>query len=106
ALPAVTRYNIPLAVERYARVAVALGGARDTPALQAASEGSRLLSRLIPGCGLPTSLAAAGVPKAGLGRVAPAAWKVQRLLANNPRPMQLEDIDAVYRDACWGPDIR
>jgi len=105
-LPAVMRYNIPWAVERYARVAVALGAASDRPALQTALEGSRLLSRLIADCGLPTSLAAAGVPKADLGRLAPAAWKVQRLLANNPRPMQLEDIDAVYRDACWGPDIR
>jgi alcohol dehydrogenase class IV len=54
------------------------------------------LRSLVGELGIPTSLAALGVPKDALGELTEAAYGVRRLLDNNPVELSREDIRAIY----------
>lgn len=57
------------------------------------------INRLCEELKIPKNLAAVGIPREALPRLAEGALKVTRLLANNPRPIILRDAIALYESA-------
>lgn len=98
-LPYVMEFNLPVAVERYARVAELLGvpdgGSREIRA----KAGIDTIRKLMLDCGIPASLSELGILKDVLPGMAASAMKVQRLLVNNPREVTLEDAVSIYTKA-------
>ena len=99
-LPHVLRFNLPAASAVYAEIA-----ADAFPELAAVPEAARAeafvaaLAALAADLGLPTTLAAAGIPAEALPTLAADAMKQARLLVNNPRPLAEADALAIYRQA-------
>jgi alcohol dehydrogenase class IV len=98
-LPHVMEFNLPVAVERYARVAGILGiEDRGNPASMA-EQGVLAVRELLAGCGIPETLSELGIGEDAIPRMAASALKVQRLLVNNPREVSLEDAAEIYSNA-------
>lgn len=97
-LSAVMEYNIPAAVERYARLAVCLGVPRDPAASQReiAYRGAQAVRQLCIDCGVEPRLAAHGVGRDVFDEVIAVAQRAHpRLLEENPRgvgPESLRDV--------------
>ena len=53
-------------------------------------------------CCIPASLQEPDIPKSALEEMAKAALLVQRLLANNPREVHLDDAIVIYKAAYSG----
>lgn len=98
-MPPVFRFNYPAMPERYAEIAVALGVARNGPALATAEAGVARLAELSRACGVPQRLREVGVPENALPQLARDAAKIQRLLKNNPREVTEADALAIYQEA-------
>ncbi len=98
-LPHVLRFNLEAAPERYAEVARALGADALDHTRATAERGLARLEELSRACGLPQALSALGVRREDLPGLAEAAQQVQRLLQNNPRPLERHDILAIYEAA-------
>ena len=100
-LAPVMRFNEPACRERLARVYrrcchdPAAGCA--TPDRQSAWVIARL-EEIVRRLKIPVSLGELGVPAGELDRLAAAGMEVQRLLANNPREVTLEDAKKLYRE--------
>ncbi|WMY07025.1 iron-containing alcohol dehydrogenase [Paraburkholderia phenoliruptrix] len=97
-LPHVMEFNLDAIVGRLARVAHALDLARHDDSDDAAA--NALLARLrewTAALAIPQDLRKFGVAEAHLDALAVAASKVKRLLGNNPKPLNLDDIKAIYR---------
>ena len=85
--------------ERYADIAIALGVApRESPPATAEAGLARLVD-LSRSCGVPQRLRDVNIPEADLPRLAREAFKIQRLLKNNPREVTEADALAIYRAA-------
>ena len=99
-LAEVLRFNLPHAVERYAKVAQALGVEGNGPALSLAQRGVEHLAHLAQACGVPQRLSELGVPREAIPSMAKAAMQVTRLLKNNPRSVTeqaaVEIYEAIY----------
>ena len=96
-LPAVLAFNAPAVGEQYAELAAVLPGA------QASAEGLIAWCKaLIADSGLPVSLAEAKVPEADLPMLAADAMLQQRLLVNNPLPVDEQTALHLYRQAWAG----
>ena len=96
-LPHVMRFNRDAIVERLANVARALGLARHDDDDEAAADS--LLASIATWTdvmAIPQNLREFGVSEADLQPLAEAALKVKRLLGNNPKPLDLEDIKGIY----------
>lgn len=101
-LPHVLRFNAPVAYAQYADIA-----ADAFPELQAV-EGPQArctafivaLADLSQELGIPTRLRDVGIPDTALEKMASDAMLQQRLLVNNPRPMDEADALTIYR-AAW-----
>lgn len=98
-LPYVMEYNIPAAVERYARVALALGCGQKSSALETAMAGVEKIRELNRVCGIPSRLQELAVPESAIPQMAADALTIQRLLKNNPREIKLEDAIQIYKSA-------
>jgi alcohol dehydrogenase class IV len=96
-LPHVVRFNLPAAPGRYADIARALGVADGADSVATATRGAERLASLGAECGIPSGLAACGVPANAIPRMAASAMKVTRLLKNNPRDVTLADAEEIYR---------
>jgi len=59
----------------------------------------RFVERLSDDLRVPRRLRDVGIPEDAIPRLAEAAMKVTRLLANNPRKMTLEDAVTIYKSA-------
>lgn len=97
-LPHVMEFNMDAIVGRMAKVAHALDIARHDDSEQAAAE--KLLERLrewTAALEIPQDLRSFGVSEEHLDALAVAASKVKRLLGNNPKPLSLDDIKAIYK---------
>ena len=100
-LEAVMRFNMPAASSEYAELSVAAFPAR--VANVCAHDANRLiadLKDLMQRLGLPSSLREVGVPAEDIESLASDAMQQTRLLVNNPRPLDLQDIENIYR-AAW-----
>jgi alcohol dehydrogenase class IV len=101
-LPYVMNFNRPACLEKYSNIAAVFG----IPV-----EGSReeITGKLIPvihdyskKCGIPSSLRELNIPESAIPAMADAAVKIQRLMDNNPRPVNEEDAARIYRQAFDG----
>ncbi|BDG59062.1 iron-containing alcohol dehydrogenase [Caldinitratiruptor microaerophilus] len=99
-LPYVMEFNMVADIEKFARVAEAMGenvaGLSTRAAAARAVEAVRTLSVDV---GIPQRLRDVGIPESALDGLAEAAMKVTRLLDNNPRKVTLEDARALYQAA-------
>lgn len=98
-LPYVMEYNIPAATAKYAGVALALGCGKKQTDEATAFAGVTKIKELIKDCGLPATLKEVNVPEAAIPKMAADAMKIQRLLKNNPRPIEEKDAVAIFKAA-------
>jgi alcohol dehydrogenase class IV len=101
-LPHVMRFNIPAAAKLYAELAdiiIPEKCALLNNAEEKAEEFVKYLEYLIDDLGLPTSLESVEVDKNSLAMLAKDALKQERLLINNPKSMNEQDILAIYQAA-------
>ncbi|OWW18836.1 alcohol dehydrogenase, partial [Noviherbaspirillum denitrificans] len=98
-LPAVLRFNAPVASGLYAELAdIVVPGAKGSADEKAALLAQRL-SGLPVELGLPTRLAEVGIGEHDLAALADDAMKQTRLLVNNPREIGYYDALAIYGEA-------
>ncbi|PSP45274.1 alcohol dehydrogenase [Halobacteriales archaeon QH_6_66_25] len=97
-LPEVMRYNATSAPERYAEVARLLGKQVDgLDRRDAAEKAAAAVEDLARDVGLPEGLAAVGVTEDELPRFAADTTQLQRLLVGNPRRMDADDVEGIFR---------
>ena len=95
-LPAVLRFNLSAAPERYAEIAVASGVTRQDSISRTAEMGIEHLARLSASCGVPQRLSELKIPHEAIPAMAKAAMQVTRLLKNNLRPVTEADAVDIY----------
>ena len=99
-LPAVMKYNLPGAIEKFAVIAEVLGENIDGLSLRDAAElAVDAVICLIDDCNITTSLKDVGVKKADLPKLAAETMEIARPLANNPRHIGPEDAVEIYNIA-------
>lgn len=99
-LPYVMAFNMEVAEERYAAVAIALGCKKMADNRATAMAGIAKIEALNAACGIPKSLKAVGVTMDSIPQMAMEAMKIQRLLKNNPRPITEQDAIHIFK-AAW-----
>lgn len=99
-LPEVMEFNLPSCLERYARIAIALGLNFREDSVESSArkavEGVRTLAREI---NMNVRLRDLGVPSAAIPAMAAEAVQVTRLMQNNPRTLTTDDAAAIYAAA-------
>ncbi|MBN1827632.1 MAG: iron-containing alcohol dehydrogenase [Deltaproteobacteria bacterium] len=99
-LPAVMRYNLPGAVDKFAIVADAMGEVGDGLSLREQAEMAvEAVGILIEDCGILSTLADVGVLEEDFEELAGIAMTVARPLENNPRKITPKEAVEIYRDA-------
>jgi alcohol dehydrogenase class IV len=99
-LPYIMRYNILGCPHKFAQMAKAFGEkVEGLSELDGAETAVKFVERLSDDIRVPRRLRDVGVPENAIPRLAEAAMKVTRLLANNPRKITLEDAVAIYNSA-------
>jgi len=99
-LPYVMRYNIMGCPSKFAQMAKAFGErVEGISELVGAEIAVRFVERLSDDLRVPRRLRDVDIPEDAIPRLAEAAMKVTRLLANNPRKMTLEDAITIYKSA-------
>jgi len=99
-LPHVLRFNAPVVGAAYAEIAAhAFPRLADLPAVQRAGAFIDGLEELAADLGLPRRLREVGVSAEALPLLAADAMKQQRLLVNNPRPLDQDQAFALYEAA-------
>jgi alcohol dehydrogenase class IV len=99
-LPYVMAYNVPACPERLATVARLLGEELSgLSARQAAARAVEAVRRLEEEIGIPTQLEALGVGEDELRRLAEATAQITRLLRMNPRPLDVDALEGILREA-------
>ncbi len=102
-LPYVLEYNYPGDIDKFARIAWAMGeeiegcSERDTAALVV--KAVRDLARDI---GIPRTLKDLRIPEDSISDMAEAAMKIERPIMNNPRPMTAKVAEDIYKRAFEG----
>ena len=98
-LPFVLEFNLENAPEKYAEIALAMGGKDLGNPRDTAFQGIKLIRELIRDCEMPSSLAELNIPDDSVIEMAEDAMLIQRLLRNNVREVRLEDAIAIYQSA-------
>jgi alcohol dehydrogenase class IV len=101
-LPHVLRFNIPAAANLYAELADIIIPEKCACLVldeEKAEAFVQYLEYLINDLGLPNKLASVDIKESGLVALAKDALKQERLLINNPKPMNEADILAIYQAA-------
>jgi len=98
-LPYVMEFNLPVAEERYAKVADLFGFGDDFDQAQKARLSIQAIRDLTNKCGLPATLSKIDIPREAIPRMAESAMKIQRLLVNNPREVTMQDAIGIYNNA-------
>jgi alcohol dehydrogenase len=101
-LPHVLRFNIPAAANLYAELAEIIIPEKCASLVldeEKAEAFVQYLEYLINDLGLPNKLASVDIKESGLVALAKDALKQERLLINNPKPMNEADILAIYQAA-------
>lgn len=99
-LPAVMRFNASTAFDRYSEIATLMG--EETTGLsrdEASHKAADAVSKLSSDVGIPTSLEELGVTEDELSGFAEETMEIQRLLVGNPRSVDKDDVEAIFRDA-------
>lgn len=98
-LPYVMKFNLPSAISQYSNIAVAIGAASGATDEETAINGIEKIKQLNLACGIPSTLRDLNIPESAIPLLAEQAMKIQRLLKNNLRDIQLEDAIAIYKSA-------
>lgn len=98
-LPAVLHFNAQAAAPLYAELGAAVGLPASTDAAAGAAAFIAFLEDLIRQAQLPQGLRAVGITEADLPALASSAMLQQRLLVNNPLPIDEAQALAIYRAA-------
>ncbi|MDU8924980.1 iron-containing alcohol dehydrogenase [Pasteurellaceae bacterium LIM206] len=98
-LPDVMQFNLPACMDKFANVAKAMGlNVQGCSTQQAAEKMIYELYMLIHDLDIKCDLTAVGISEEILDELADSAFKVRRLLDNNPREMTKADIKAIYHN--------
>ncbi len=98
-LPYVMEFNMDMSIKRYSRIAYAMGVDKAETEAETARNGIAFIRRLMKECGLPSRLQDIGIAPENTEYLAESAYKIQRLLRNNIRELEIEDIKTIYRKA-------
>lgn len=98
-LPYVLEFNLKEAEDRYADIALAMGGRELKSRRKTALQGIALIRELIHACGMPARLSELEIGESAVPKMAEDALLIQRLLKNNVRKVLLEDAIAIYQSA-------
>lgn len=96
-LPAVLRFNMDASPDRHAEVAIAMGVEMQETADKTSLCGIEKIEELMAGCGIPRTLSELGIVEGDLESLADIAMGVTRLLKNNPKPINRNDIISIYK---------
>jgi len=96
-LPYILEFNRVACPERFARMASLISGSEEMgSADQGAKKCIKKIIALSRSIGIPKNLKELGIPKEAIRSMAEGAIKVARPIENNPRPITVEDIFALY----------
>lgn len=99
-LPEVMEYNAPAAFDRYGEIAQLMGkDLTQTDRTEGARRGADAVRELIDDVGLPTQLGELGVSEDGLPELVDKTAQLQRLLVGNPRRIDEDALETLYRSA-------
>ncbi len=98
-LGAVMEYNHPACLEKMAELAPLLGEGEAASATARADRSLAALRRLLDDVGVPRSLREAGVEREALDWIAEGTVKIERLIVNNPRRVELNDVVTLLQKA-------
>ncbi|MFB0567144.1 MAG: hydroxyacid-oxoacid transhydrogenase [Candidatus Bathyarchaeia archaeon] len=99
-LPAVMEFLLPVAPEKFARIAELMGENVEGLSLyEVAKKSVNAVVELMRDINSPNGLSAFGVKDGDLPRMAEDTLKIKRLLAGNPRPLTREDLEKLFRRA-------
>ncbi len=99
-LPHVMRFNILGNVSKFAQMTKAFGVPTEgIDNLRIAEVGVEAIERLAEDLRVPEHLAEFGITEQDISELAEGVMKVTRLLSNNPRVINLEDAEEIYRAA-------
>jgi alcohol dehydrogenase len=101
-LPYVMEFNRPARVPELAAVAVAMGASPEWSAEDLADEAIDRVATLLASVGIPTTLDELGLPADQLRWTAEQASGAERLVANNPRPLDVDALEHIVRAAHAG----
>lgn len=95
-LPHVLEYNLPFGVDRYAKIARAIGVKECSSDMETAREGIRRISDLCRKVHIPSGMSEFNIPVETVPALAKSAMTVQRLLKNNLRALSLQEVEQIY----------
>ena len=101
-LPYVMEFNRPARVPELAAVARAMGAPSDRSEEDLADEAIERVATLLASVGIPSTLAELGLPADRLRWTAEQAWGAERLVANNPRHLDVDALERIVRAAHSG----
>ncbi len=101
-LPYVMEFNRPARVTELAAVALAMGAQADASSEELADQAIERVAALLASVGIPSTLADLGLPSDRLRWTAEQALGAERLVANNPRPLDVDALEKIVRAAHSG----
>lgn len=101
-LPYVMEFNRPTRITELAAVAVAMGAPATGSPEDLADEAIERVAALLAAVGIPATLADLGLPEDRLRWTAEQAAGAERLVANNPRPLDVDALERIVRAAHSG----
>src|SRR4029079_64254 len=101
-LPYVMEFNRPARVAELAAVALAMGADADASPDDLADQAIDGVADLLESVGIPSTLAQLGLPPDRLRWTAEQALGAERLVANNPRPLDVDTLERIVRAAHAG----
>ena len=101
-LPFIMNFNLPDCTQKYANIALACGVAAEGSPEALAKKGIFRIRELSENCGIPPGLKDLGIPESAIPSMAEAALEVKRLLNNNPRTINREEAEMIFKKAFHG----
>ncbi|PKH37097.1 alcohol dehydrogenase [Nocardioides alpinus] len=101
-LPYVMEFNRPARIPELAVIALAMGASADASPEDLADQAIDRVATLLASVGVPSTLAELGLPQDRLRWTAEQAMGAERLVANNPRPLDVDALEHIVRAAHSG----
>ncbi|MEW6616443.1 MAG: iron-containing alcohol dehydrogenase [Thermodesulfobacteriota bacterium] len=99
-LPYVMEFNLESNIEKFSRIAEAMGEkGGDSPSPGFAEKSISMVKKLIENVKVPNRLRELGIPESAIEGLSSGAMKVTRPIENNPRKVTKEDAIEIYRRA-------
>lgn len=101
-LPYVMEFNRPARIPEFAAIAVAMGADPDAPPEDLADEAIDRVAGLLASVGIPATLADLGLRSDQVRWTAEQSLKAERLVANNPRALDVDTMEHIVSAAHRG----